>query len=97
MICFRFEVGGGSHSIGGSIKVSLLCLGFSWYGLTSGCLGLTGGGGGGLVHGAGGGGGGLGAGIGLRAGIGLGGAGIGGGLAHGSRIKAINSAFFNLE
>ena len=48
LICFWFEEG---CSTGGSMKVSLPLLGFSWYGLNSGCLGLTigGGGGGGLV------------------------------------------------
>ena len=30
LICFRFEVGGGSCLIGGSIKVSLPLLGFNW-------------------------------------------------------------------
>ena len=31
LICFRFEVGGGGYcSIGGSMKVSLPLLGFSW-------------------------------------------------------------------
>ena len=58
LICFWFKVG---CSTGGSMKVSLPLVDFSWYGLNSGCLGLTegrGGGGGlvglgGLVYGAG--------------------------------------------
>ena len=69
LICFWFEVGGGSCSIGGSMKVSLSLLGFSLVGLR------------GLVHGAGGGGG-LGAGFGADIGLGLSSIGsqVGGGL-----------------
>ena len=63
LICFWFEVGGGSCFIGGSIKGSLPLLGFSLQGLGAG-IGLGVGSGGGLGVGFGGG---------LRAGIGLGG------------------------
>ena len=74
LICFGFEVGGGSCSIVGSIKVSLPLLGFSWQGF-----------GGGLRAGLGAGislraGIGLGGGISLRAGVGFG---FGGGLRAG--------------